>query len=137
MEVESSAGLLCWPVEQCWRVDCVVPRAFGNAGNPCFVNLFFLLKFNFFLYILDYFDILILKIIFLKKNIILIYFKIKNILKTILITFLNSPKAVCCCRLELMVTRRGTRCSVLIDLENNNKILMTFYFRKHECNSSF
>jgi hypothetical protein len=42
----------------------VVPRAFGNAGNPCFVNLFFLLKFNFFFYILDYFDILILKIIF-------------------------------------------------------------------------
>ena len=56
----------------------MVPRAFGNAGNPCFVNLFFLLKFNFFFYILDYFDILILKIIFFKKNIILIYFKIKK-----------------------------------------------------------
>jgi hypothetical protein len=34
-----------------------------------------------FLVFLDHFDVLILKIIFLNKKIILIYFKIKNILK--------------------------------------------------------
>jgi hypothetical protein len=54
-----------------------------KRGQSVFCKFIFLLKFNFFLYILDYFDILILKIIFKnKKNIILIYFKIKNILKS-------------------------------------------------------
>jgi hypothetical protein len=43
-------------------------------------NQFFLLKNNF-LYVLDCFDTSILKIIFLKKNIIFIHFGMKNILK--------------------------------------------------------
>jgi hypothetical protein len=42
---------------------------------------FFLLKINFF-YVLDRFDALILKIIFLKKNIILMHFGMKNTLKS-------------------------------------------------------
>jgi hypothetical protein len=45
--------------------------AFQNAGQPVFLKYsFFLLKVKYFLYVLDYFDVLILKIIFkkLKKN---------------------------------------------------------------------
>jgi len=40
-----------------------------------------LLKINFFFYVLDRFDALISKLIFFKKNIILMYFSVKNILK--------------------------------------------------------
>jgi hypothetical protein len=46
--------------------------AFENAGQPSFskYSIFFLLKVKYFLYILDYFDVLISKLIFkkLKKS---------------------------------------------------------------------
>jgi hypothetical protein len=56
-----------------------ITRAFGNAGKN---SNFFLLKINFF-YVLDRFDALISKIIFKnKKNIILMPFSMKSILKS-------------------------------------------------------
>jgi hypothetical protein len=49
----------------------------------CQKNLiFFLLKNNFFLHVFDCFYVLILKMIFFKKNIILMHFDVKSTLKS-------------------------------------------------------
>ena len=74
-------------------------RAFENADQPIFLKkLNFFLKI-FFLYVLDCFNVLILKIIFLKKNIILIHFKMKNnrnyILKYAILFFFQAPIPRC------------------------------------------
>jgi hypothetical protein len=63
--------------------EFVIKNKSRNAGQPAFLKyLIFWLKVKYFLYVLDYFDVLILKIIFkkLKKNI-LTHFSMKNILK--------------------------------------------------------
>jgi hypothetical protein len=63
--------------------EFVIKNKSRNAGQPAFLKyLIFWLKVKYFLYVLDYFDVLILKIIFKKlKKIILTHFSMKNILK--------------------------------------------------------
>jgi hypothetical protein len=63
--------------------EFVIKNKSRNAGQPAFLKyLIFWLKVKYFLYVLNYFDVLILKIIFKKlKKIILMYFSMKNILK--------------------------------------------------------
>jgi hypothetical protein len=60
-------------------LNCVLEVFLKKIENFLF---FYLLQINIFFIFSDYFDVLMLKIIFFKKNIILMYFKMKNSLES-------------------------------------------------------